>query len=355
MKVGCIRHSENINEIIVQQLFAFTGLYNIDFFFFTKDSVDIDKKIIKGLFWDKKSSKYLEKDTAYPDIIEDERAIWKSSPLCIKLAKELRQYSLFTYVALRGKKGVINILEQNGFSRYLIATYEYGEIDIDKLLGKHNEVIIKPNNATHGTGVHKLSKNGNLYFLHTKLCRQDIQIENFKAEYAGEFKKARYLVQSYINSVTNAGNPFDIRIDLRRGKNGKWIFISAHARIGNKEGIVSNLAQGGVAAYDVQTFLKSEFNGDHERIYDELLYLAKKLPDVIQSGYDNTITSLGFDVGINRANSNELKIFEVNSSPGGATLSLDVAQAKVQCYNYLYENIDKLMDIQRNTYFRSGI
>ena len=189
MIIGFLGRSQTPRKFS-QCLNAFASLYNIEFFYFTEKRIDLESKTINGLFWDKDNpGKYIEKRVPYPDIIDDSA----EAILLDKENKELRQHSLFLWVNLRNKAKVYDILDKEGHSKYLMNWYKYNDVNIDEILNIHNQLILKPNNAAFGNGIHKLSKENDLYSLQYKSEYKQLNASQFQEEYSEKFNN--YLVQ----------------------------------------------------------------------------------------------------------------------------------------------------------------
>ena len=331
--IGFCRQSADLNsEPNARCMFALASQYNICFFYFTPKAIDVKRKTIQGIFWE--NGEYVEKETAYPDIVDDHfNGEFKSKYL--EVYNELSQSCYLIYKYLGSKAKIHKYLAKSGLANYLIETYNYENANIDELIDNYKQIIIKPNNGSKGNNIYRLGKENDLYILQIDDMQHQLTIEDFKSEYSARFT-SDYIVQPYIKSVTNAGNPFDIRIDVRRGKDGKWTMLKMYPRIGNKKLITSNLAQGGYIA-DIKDFLRSEFGDNDKKVYNELVEISKNLPSIIQKNYSREIDSLGIDVGVNRIN-NELKFFEINSFPGNKYFYFEAAEVKIQYYEYLIKN-----------------
>lgn len=348
MKVGYLRHPKNPNYKI-RILAMIAKYYDMDFFYFSPDRIDREKKTIRALYFEE--GKFVERETSYPEIIDNVYDFNYGSNKYKEDYYSLSQTGLYTYYPLGGKLAIHNILKNSNYSKYIIETYKYEDIDIFNLLDSHKKVIIKPNRSFQGHDIYMLCKESYTLVLQKENIVRRLNENEYKLEYDEVFKQG-FIIQPYIESLTNQGNPFDVRINVRRGKNGKWSLTKIFARIGDADGLVSNIHGGGklgfIGDYD-SNFLQAEFGDEWETIYDELLHISKELPDVIQKGFKNLRDDIGFDVGINRANNNELKFFEVNSYTVPIFWELQSIEARFQYYMYLHENFERLHIIQNQS------
>jgi len=344
-KVGCLRFSKD-PYTRMRSFSVLAHSYGEEIFYFIPEKVDMEKKTINGLFFDVDSQKFVEKETAYPYVIDDHGYFMTQYP---DLYKELSRSSLFCYPRLQSKKKVYSVLKERGYSKYLIDTFDYTtSINIDDLLTKYGNLILKPNRSSMVKDVYKLNKENDYYFLQLEDKVEKLSRSEFVDKYTAKFLDG-YLVQEYIRSVTNHGNPFNIKITVHRGKGGKWAVAKLFVRIGNVNGIASSIETGSGSIGFVNQLLPVEFGEDGKAIYDELIKTAKELPNTLQDGYSNLLDDLAIGVGIDRDDNNQLKIFDINIQADPLTHDVDALEARFHYLMYLSNNYKKLHRIQMAT------
>jgi len=344
IRVGLIRNNRKPSGF-TKTIHALALMNNIEFFYFTENRVNIESQNIRGLFWDVKKCEYVEKFTPYPHIVDNMHFAFKQK----EVRNSLKKSCILTYVSLRNKDKLPELLGKSELSKYVIDTKTYSETNVTEMLNQYGEIVIKPVNSHFGLGVHKViqnQKNADEYCVHYEKTIEKFTRNEFFEKYTTKFTDKNYAIQQYIDSTTKLNQPFDVRVNLRRGNDGNWEFVGAFARIGDNETVVSNVAQGGSIATDLKVFLESEFSQEHEKIYNEITVIAEKLPLLIQESYERPLIAMGIDIGINKDLGDELKIFEINGDPMESTLKVPVALARVECYKWLYENFDKFMKSQ---------
>jgi len=345
LKVGCLRFADN-PYTRMRSFCLLANSFGEEIFYFTPEKIDAERNTIKGLFFDVETEKFIEKETAYPYVIDDHGYFLSQYP---ELYKKLSQSSLFCYPRLESKKKVYSVLEEGGYSNYLIDTHDYTpDINIDDLLAKHSILILKPNRSSQVKNVFKLHKENDYYYLQVEDNVQKLTKSEYADRYAIDFREG-YLVQYYVKSVTNQGNPFNIKVSVRRGKGGRWAIAKLFVRIGDVNGIVSNIQTGSGSIGVVNQFLPAEFGENGKVIYDELLKIAKELPNTLQTGYSNLLDDLTIGVGVDRADNNQLKIFDINIQTDPLTTEADALEARFHYMMYLNENFEKLHEIQQAT------
>ena len=329
MRIGFLRYDKRPGRI-ARGLFAFTSLLKVDYFYFTPDRVDVENKIIRGLFF--KNGKLVERETPYPDIVDDIYYFRYQSPA---LFRELSAYCAFVFTPLMGKAKVYELLRSNeNTAAYLIETLKYSDCDIDDILLKHKSVILKPDMGNHGDNLYKLHKEKDNYILQKETELLKIAPEDYRAQYVPLFTK-NYVLQPYIRSRTNFDIPFHIRIHIRRGRRGEWGTRKIYPRIGKMGALASNLERGGGSTAEIGDFLPYELGAGWKKTYDKLVEISEIIPEVIQSGYNTLVDALGIDIGINREVDNEPKIFEVNAFPEVKGFELEACEAMARYYRFL--------------------
>ena len=203
-------------------------------------------------------------------------------------------------------------------------------------------IVLKPLWGSHGKGVTKIKSEGGQYVAHLQNEKFSLEtVEELAKFYAEHCTKYIQILQPYIASRTQQGNPFDIRLHARRGAEGKFNLFP-YPRIGRLDTIVSNINAGGYTM-PIKAFLQTEFGDDWNILYDKLIQLGNTLPEYCQSLLKNNLYNVGIDVGIQRLDSGyDLKIFEINMRYlGSRCLPIDAAITSLEYYRYIYDKLRK--------------
>jgi len=341
MKIGYLYTSDDHDYH--EALCMIANAKGIDYFVFRLSDVNTEDMTINGLFWNQAKEGLHRRKTGYPEIV-DSRVMRRVHD---EAYKSLSSHCLISGVSLYDKQYIFELINKSPYSNYLINSHEYQEAALEKYLECYGEIIVKPIRGNKGRGVCKLSKAEELYAVTTHDFTELLNQNEYKAKYGDEFLAAGSLIQPYLNLSANDGSPFDVRVNVHRGKKGKWVRIGKMIRLAKKEGLVSNIAGGGyLLSRGINRFFENEVNCDPKKINSEIKEIATKIPDVVQGGYVNKIQTLGFDIGINRDNG-DVKIIEVNGNPAiFHPIQLKTIFTKFDYYEYLYENIDSLMKNQ---------
>ena len=336
MKIGFVAFSEKQIRLrsLVKILAKDSG---IEVFNYYPSDAEIYKK--KNI----KNSNLVE----YPEIIDNIDAFYIRNLKKNELFKNtliLREYRSH-------KKDIQDkIIRNSKFKKMAIDTYMYGDCKVEELLKKYKEIIIKQANSFGGKGKIRLTREGKNFIVQNGHEIEKISEKKFYRKYDENFRNNLYYVQPFLNFKTSFGNPFDIRLVVTRGENGKCVSMNPIIRIGNIAGIVSNMVLGGYGiTFNIKNFFIQEFGFDADRIIEELNEVSKKLFEVFQKRYFMLIPSVGFDIGIDKNSNNEIKFIEINGCPSIIpAIEYDYAKARVDYYKFIIENYDNLLVTQKN-------
>lgn len=327
-KMACIGWRRTAN--------AFALMHGIELFHFREKDIDFPNKRILGEFWDVDKGCYVEKITPIPEIIHDNR-FWPKDKIRRKL---INNGVTFTWIDLESKKKVDEVLRKTPIKNYLIDTFDYNTVDINEIIDKYQEVILKPRNSLSGKGIYKLSRNEGTYLLHSGHEKKELSSEEFNV-YENLFREENYLVQEYIASQTNDGKPFDVKVYLiRSGDDANWEHLPLLPRIGSSLGVVSNVASGGNAFVYSDKFLEEEFGEDWAEIDKQMQEMLYSLPQSLQTGYNETLNTLGVDIGFDRR-TNKIKIFEVNGTISGTPNRMEFCEQAILLFKRVHKEMQE--------------
>lgn len=310
--------------------------FGIEMFIFHPDDVDIKTKTINGLFLERNEK--VRRRVPFPTIIDNSIIDAKEYE---EVLRQLEKHSVFIRHSLKTTKlRTYNTLARDGrFSSILIPTEKISTVDqLTAALCVHDKIIIKPASGGRGSGVRLVSKIADAY----SLTEKSLTIQLDGSGLGGLVKNLNdrnvtYVWQPYIVSRTKSGNPFDVRIHARRGREGKFQ-VHLFPRIGNANGVVSNISTGGYSM-DIDVFLKQEFGADSSKIKDELVNIGDTFPEYYQSFHDTKIFDVGMDVGIQSSRGNHsMRLFEVNTYIDGPFFEIEDAITHFEYFRFLEKN-----------------
>ena len=313
--------------------------FNIELLAFTPKDIDFANKTVNATILE--GTQRIRKTVPLPKIIDNPASLFNGE--YGKMLKTLEKDYFFTrHAEHTSKQNIYNMLLKDGrYKDLLIDTHTVeGFAHFMTLLRKYgNDVILKPAGGNEGKGVARITSDGAQYVINLKTDKITLKtVDDLKKFYDENFSATRHVLQPYITSRTRFGNPFDIRIHTRRGAGGKFK-VSPYPRIGNENGVVSNVGSGGYTMrFDL--FLKAEFGDDWKTLYDRIMELGNNFPEYYQTFFKSELFDVGIDLGIQkRGDSYELKIFEVNTYLGGSFVRVEDAVTRLEYYYYVAEKL----------------
>jgi hypothetical protein len=332
--IGMLHYRRDPKTVFKTYAYAAAAkMEGVEFFYFSPGKVDLDRKIIDGLFYE--NGVWVERETEYPDVIYNAGGTLTAKQDLIVDA--LEEEIPFTSHPIGDKMSVYNRIKKGEvFDSYLIPSVDFEEVNSAlSYIDKYNSIIVKPLSGAKGEGVHYVEKMQDGFLLidsGTEHLLSEDQLENWLDDILLEDNS--YLVQPFIQSKTKQGQSFDIRLHVQKDGEGKWKLTTMYPRIASK-GIVANVSSGGFTK-TITSFLQEQFDEDYFDIKRYLEVFAVQFSTHFDSLYDEPLDELGIDVGIDQHN--KIWIYEVNWRPGQPILfylEMDVVKRMIQYATYL--------------------
>jgi hypothetical protein len=315
--------SENsyINEIA-----SLAESCEMEVFSFIPSKINPHTLQVKGKKFDSKTRCWLDNEFPIPAILYD-RCFYgddEHSKQCIPIVSWLKSRNDITFLGygLPNKFELYEVLKNTVLSAYLPATQSVSDTGIVlKELTTKKKVILKPINGSQGYGIYYLKKNDKNFHVktekHRKIISRIFPNETKLIQWLQPLiSQRRYLLQPYLELSTNELQPFDIRILLQKGMEGKWGEIGRGIRIGSTGGILSNLSAGG-SVITFSEWSSSLPSSKSEYIRQELEHILTNLPTILEKAF-LPLFEIGVDIGI--AKNGSIWILDVNSKPGRKVL-----------------------------------
>lgn len=122
-----------------------------------------------------------------------------------------------------------------------------------------------------------------------------------------------YLIQQAIPRLTFAGRPFDLRVLVQKGGEGRWAVTGVGARLAGPERITTHIPQGGSRLSPEEAFSLTMTREERRRKYREIEEVALGIARVIDAGYDQSLGEMSMDLGLSPEG--KLWFFEANAKP----------------------------------------
>ncbi len=308
--------------------------FGIELIFFTPEQVDTERGTIKGEVY--KDGEWIEKEADIPKIINNTPYLSEYSDI----RKYLDENSHLMFKPFGGKAKEYNYLKEEGTLKdYLIPSVRVNGIEsIFIFLKQHHKIVIKPLYSDKGKGIYSIGEWFDSYRIIEGSKEYTLNESDFIDFYNDIIKGNNYLMTRYINSKTQNGHPFDIRLNFEKDERNKWTRAQNYVRIGINDKLTSNLDRGG-GTIRTEKFLSVYHDKETSKyINNQISEITNKLPKVIEGMVDFDVNSIGADFGLN--DDNRLYLFEVNSFPGSTNAVGQIALRRAgYTYNFLKNNV----------------
>lgn len=286
-------------------------------FVFLPTDVDFENKFVMGF-------KYMNRnwEKAYyplPSLIYDRCSHRKKYRSEIQKLKSTPSITFLGHVLPDKWKNHRNLVQNPGLLPYIPPTQIVDSMQtVEEWLNVYDSVVIKPIQNSLGIGVMKISYEDHFYSVQGRDYKNRIIFKEFSDRpilfsWLKNNIKSTTLIQPYLSLSTNEGIPFDIRVLVQKGGDGKWKETGRAVRAGIINGVTSNLSGGG-KAYAVHEFLPKYFDMELvNNINETISFITRELPPFIENRHGRLV-ELGIDIGVDK--NGEVWIIEINSKPG---------------------------------------
>lgn len=339
LQVGIMKKSDNNFWEMSNPLypmFCMAKHFNIELLFFAPEDIDFKNKTVKALTLENNSK--VHKVAPLPQIIDNDIIYFNGNTS--DLMTKLKKYSRL----VRPISGIDKTLfyetlsNDKSFRNFLIETHYVNEFSqLLSLLDKYNDdIILKPATSSNNEDIARINfDNGKYVATFNDEVIILTSVNSLLKFYEENLSQKNYLVQPYCIPRTRQGNPFMIRLHIRRGAEGK-VKVFPYPQIGSPKDFIPTI----IHLMGFEEFLKMKFGKDWRMLRDKLMDLGYKFPEYYQSFLTDTIFDMGIDVCIQkRGDFYDLKIFEAHVQPNFANLRNEIAVTNFEYYRYLDEKI----------------
>lgn len=280
--------------------FALAKEKEIQLFFYPFLTVNNDTA--SGYLWDNTKDKFVPYRGPIPKVNMIRTIVPKRLYPGLKRLENSRGITFLNLVPGRNKLKLYHYLREiPELKEHIPETELLSYSTVLNMLKRNHKVMIKKINGALGEKIYVLCRKRQdvlvQYTQHGEQLRKIIPLKHFKRYFSINFKSASaYLMQPYIPFKRFEGEKFDIRTSVQKNKAGEWNITGIVSRVAGKDGIVTNVAQGGrVVPYkqllpilDIQT---------KKKIKELSLLIAKEIERLYPASSD-----LGLDLAIDEEN-----------------------------------------------------
>lgn len=320
---------DDVNIILPEPIFCkeLAGLalqYNIDLFIFS--SAEWTEQGLYG--YRLRQGKWRKEPVPLPDIVYDrcfftnprQRQACEDMLAAIKRKKHFQSFNsslpgkLYVYEALHAVEELIPFLPHTEPLNTVATISRWLQLYPDG-------IVIKPAAGMHGKGVLHVeyNRNQNQY----EIKGRNLHNESFEASFLSELnalkwlyrfkKELNYLIQPYLQLRAEDNRPFDIRVLMQKDGSGQWQLTGSMARVGQPNGLTSNIHGGGTACDPLQLLTQKMGSYKAERLLQNIHMISGQTVAEIE-GHFGRFGELALDFGVTPNGS--IWLLECNSKPG---------------------------------------
>lgn len=275
--------------------------YKIDLMFYSPYSLVNFKARIEGYVFNHEKEQWKIENLPIPKI-NMIRTIIQDPSILLSMRKLEEEGVIFmNKTAGRNKDKMIHFLKETELRSYVPETLPLTFNNIVSSLEWYKAIMIKPVHGSMGERIVKIDKQKDHYEVqyiyrrqhHRKVVKNHSQLFMLCNRLFQNPKG--YILQPWISFMKYEESPYDIRTSVQKDQDGEWRVTGIVARVAKKDGIVTNVAQGGRAVpfYKIEPFLSYD---KKEELYKFSLDLARQIEI-----YNPYATDLGLDIGFDDA------------------------------------------------------
>ncbi|AXI00020.1 UDP-N-acetylmuramoyl-tripeptide--D-alanyl-D-alanine ligase [Sporosarcina sp. PTS2304] len=340
--IGMLHHRKDPKTVVKAYAFAAVAeAEGAQFYYFSPGEVNFLHQTIRGQVY--KNGEWKTATMPFPDVIYN-----AGSPEKLMKAKNvidrLKQDIPFTTYSIGNKWSVNRRLhEAKDFANYLIPTEVVKNSDhVLRFMAAFEKVVFKPIDGRKGKGIFFIVQENGRCIVNGEGVN-NLYTENQLKEFVNkQLARETFIIQPYIQSVTQSGQVFDFRLHVQKNGEGEWVITTIYPRVAPKGSIIANINSGGYTNY-LDPFLEQEFNEDAFNIKKKLEYfsiaLATHLDKLQMEIFGEMIDEIGVDIGMDERQ--KFWIYEVNWRPGcppAFYLELDVVKNTILYAQYIAKN-----------------
>jgi len=214
------------------------------------------------------------------------------------------------------------ILSQNSLTNYLVPeTHPFNLPHLYFMLDNYQELFIKPINNSVGKGIIKVQRNVPNKRIYYKLAasnknwKQCNSVKKLYISLTTEVMNGQYLIQKGIDLATIDNRVFDLRCEVQKDDRGEWVFTGVGVRVAARGRYCTHVPNGGTRAeyYKIIQKVFGSSESMNEYLEQQLDYITKAVPYVLERNLGINIGILSIDIGIDK--SGVMYVIEVNSKP----------------------------------------
>lgn len=260
--------------------------------------LDLQQGQVSGFVWDPSEKRYIRAVQPIPPVIH--KRILSTSPKLATLSRHLGK-GLFNPPINRNKWRIHHLLQQNARLRpHLPDTRQGCDGDsVLKMFQRHPAIFIKPVCGSLGHDILKIEATGEGQYLLQSHQRkgQTLSEDQLKRLLEKKSSKRGYLLQQGIPLANYHGSPFDLRVSVQKGAEGRWQLSGVVAKVAPPRGMLTNLSRNGKAV-PARSVLSHAFpDKNPEELLKKIGSLALDVCQTLEASHP-AFADAGLDIGV---------------------------------------------------------
>ncbi|WP_174316653.1 YheC/YheD family protein [Exiguobacterium sp. JMULE1] len=274
------------------------------------EDVDFEAEVIHAEVYD---GEWRRQTIPFPSLLLNENCVVPSKSMHPEEDLRLQQVIPHFFHLIDDKYLLQQRLEKSGsWDTLFIPTKRLTGFDqFLKQLKQHSVIVLKPSNASKGTGIYKIMKAAGLgYSVTIQDERHTYTYQQLHTWIHSLVEQGNYIMQPFVISRTASGETFHLRTHLIRNAFGQWTVLTSIADIAKKGRFITNWS--GYKTERADVFLQSLYPEGafmHRALLEQSLLLAK----AIDALYPFTLPELALDFALDETCT--LRFFEANTGP----------------------------------------
>ncbi|MFY0545528.1 YheC/YheD family protein [Brevibacillus sp. H7] len=254
-----------------------------------------------------------------PDVVIDRYRYTPSEHFRKYVAFRKQNHFLYANNRLANKWRVHEVLWRDvRMHRWLPEAMLYSHANLQKMIGRHPLLYLKPLNGTGGRGILRLEKTSDGFHLlgrDRQRAKRSVVIQQIPSlcRWIDRWVNEKFIVQQGLLLNLVPTRTVDMRLLIQKNGSGEWSITGYGIRVGGERSATSNL-HGGGKAVPAQSFLRPRFGEERTKeILQDCGQLAHQTAETIENHFGRMM-ELGLDIGIDV--NGRAWLIEVNPKPG---------------------------------------
>lgn len=302
-----MRGKPTIERIALYRSVALDDL-GVDIAVFSIEGIDVRRRQVLGYV--PTAHGWRKARTALPQVIH-KRVLYRSSAPLRKLRRLQRRGVIFVNPVKFQDKGrmIAALTELPSLAACIPPTQSYRRSRLEALLDQGVSAVVKPKVGSLGQGIARIEPLEGGKARWTKERPLVVSRRALRVRLARLIRGRRYLLQRYVNLARCQGRPFDLRVPVQRGGDGRWTVPGMVAKVAGRHPYLTNMAQGG-RAIPAQQALEAAFGSEAASVMGRVEALALDVARAVAQRHPFA-ADLGLDIGVDQ--NGVPWLFEVNT------------------------------------------